>query len=208
DTLGNTLAVDSTVPYSGRRTCGGIGCHDLDTLDGGITNGGHFQQGRTDTAGNIIMQDDYFGDGQWWQRSPGRFGVWSQATTLQMAGKNNANESAFDQSAFAWIRDCGSCHPGAGPGEFDRDGELLYNEATGEFGYEVLGKTPQEVVLDGDYANLDPATGTLSPARWDLTGVAGPDCLYCHRREAPNAAWRSAALAAATQSVDNAGAPV
>ncbi len=204
DSLGNPIMLGSSVPYSGRQTCGGIDCHDIDL----ISNGMKFQQGRTDLAGNVIMQDDHFGDGRWWQRSPGRFGIWSQATTLQMAGKDNANESVFDQSAFAWMRDCSGCHPGGGPGEFDRDGELLYNEVTGQFGYEVLGKTPAEVVLDGDYADFDYATSTVVPARWDLTGLADPDCLYCHRTEAPNVYWREAALGGATQIVDNVGNPV
>jgi hypothetical protein len=204
DSLGNPITIASTEPYSGRQTCGGVDCHDIDL----IANGMKFQQGRTDVAGNVVMQDDYFGDGRWWQRSPGRFGIWSQATTLQMAGKDNANESVFDQSAFAWIRDCSGCHVGGGPGEFDRDGELLYNETTGEFGYEVLGKTPAEVVLDGDYADFDYATSTVVPARWDLSGRSEPDCLFCHRREPPNLYWREASLGGATQIVDDGGNPV
>lgn len=207
DTLGIVLSVGSTNPYSGRQTCGGLGCHDLDD-PAGITNGKTFQQGRTDTDGNVIMKDDFFEDGRWWHRSPGRFGVWSQATTFEMAGKDNANESVFDQSAFAWTRGCSGCHTGAGSGEFDRDGELLYNEVTGQFGYEVLGKTPEEVYLDGDYADFDYSTSTVVPARWDLTGLSEPDCLFCHRAEPPTVHWREVILSAATELVDDEGSPV
>ena len=214
DGRGDVLAIDSTRPYSGRQTCGTAGCHDLDD-PAGITNGLKFQQGRTNSAGDVVMKDDALDDGRWWMRSPGRFGIWSQATTLQMAGKENADESCFDQSAFAWIRDCGGCHVGGGPSEFDRDGELLYDEVTGEFGYESLGKTAEDVRLDGDYADLDFTTGEVSPAPWDVTGVADPDCLFCHRKNRPIVEGldmirfrREAALGAGPDMVDAAGQPV
>jgi len=216
DAAGALVGVGSTTPYSARHTCGTTGCHDLDTLDGGITNGFHFQQGRTDVQGNVVMKDDYFGDGRWWMRSPGRFGIWSQATTLQMAGKTNVNESAFDQSAFAWIRDCAGCHPGAGVSEFDRDGLPYYDAVSGQFGYELLGKSAAEVTLDGDYADFDYATSQVVPAPWDKTGVAGPDCLYCHRAGRPLEAtpygtvdlvkhWRESTLGAGENLVDASG---
>ncbi|MGB2987638.1 MAG: hypothetical protein WBE26_17370, partial [Phycisphaerae bacterium] len=121
DTLGNVIHINSTRPYSGRHTCGE--CHNLNT----VTNGFLFQQGRTDTDGNLIMQDDFYGDGRWWIKSSGRYGKWGQTFKFLLAAKENANESEIDQTAFAWIRDCSSCHPGGGPGEFDRDGQLLYD---------------------------------------------------------------------------------
>jgi hypothetical protein len=70
DRWGDPLQVTSTEPYSPRRTCGE--CHDIDT----IANGYHFQQGRTDAAGNLQMHDDFNGDGQSWLLSDGMFGKW------------------------------------------------------------------------------------------------------------------------------------
>lgn len=70
DHTGQALAPGSTQPYSPRHTCGG--CHDID----GISNGYHFQQGRTDMAGNIVVGDDWFADGRDYVRSPGMYGKW------------------------------------------------------------------------------------------------------------------------------------
>ena len=39
------------------------------------------------------------------------------------------------------------------------------------------------MTLDGDYIDIDYATGDLRLAPWDITGVSGPDCLYCHRAQ-------------------------
>ena len=49
---GNEISLDSNVPYSPKNTCGE--CHDYDA----ITNAYHFQQGRTDADGHIIVGDD------------------------------------------------------------------------------------------------------------------------------------------------------
>jgi hypothetical protein len=70
DTLGNVIVTGSTTPHSGRQTCGP--CHDVDQ----ISNAYHFQQGRTDQTGNIVVQDDFFGDGRFFIRSPGMYGKW------------------------------------------------------------------------------------------------------------------------------------
>ncbi|RMH04949.1 MAG: hypothetical protein D6702_01805 [Planctomycetota bacterium] len=70
DRLGNPLPAGSTEPYSPRRSCGA--CHDVDRA----ANGYHFQQGRTDAAGNIVVGDDFFGDGRAFLRSPGMYGKW------------------------------------------------------------------------------------------------------------------------------------
>jgi hypothetical protein len=66
---GKELTVDSTKPYSPRQTCGD--CHDYDK----ITNGYHFQQGRTDGSGKIVMSD-HFNPKKPWIRSAGMFGKW------------------------------------------------------------------------------------------------------------------------------------
>ncbi len=209
DYLGNPIALDSTEPYSRRHTCGC--CHDANHVANGIM----FQQGRTDVAGSIDMQDDYYGDGRYWIKSSGRYGKWGQTFIRLLAAKDNANESEIDQTAFAWARDCGGCHPGGGPTEYDRDGELFYNEFTEDFGYELIGKTQEQVRLDGDYSLLDYSTGDMRPAPWDDTGVSEPDCLVCHRAGRTwedgwdmNWAWRSATLAAGDTLVDDADQPV
>lgn len=214
DTIGNWLTVGSTEPYSGRQTCGGTNCHDIDA----ISNGFKFQQGRTDPDGNIVMQDDFFGDGRLHNRSPGMYGRFRPAAPdgTWISSKNNTSPSQMDKTAFYWMGLCASCHTGGGPGEFDQWGERLFDAATGHFGYELRGLTPQDVALDADYAYLDPADGTVSPAPWDQTGLSEPDCLFCHREQrtvAPNGTnmnwvWRTATLRARTSLVDNQGAPV
>lgn len=70
DRFGNPLTATSTEPYSPRQTCGT--CHDVDA----IANGYHFQQGRTDAAGDVQMQTDFNGDGRAWLLSDGMFGKW------------------------------------------------------------------------------------------------------------------------------------
>ena len=226
NSLGNPLHLDSTEPYNARQTCGGTACHDVDF----ITNGFLFQMGRTDLDRNIIMQEDYYGDGRFWISSPGRYGTWGQSFVYQLAAKQNTNESAIEQGTFAWVRDCCSCHPGGGPGEFDRDGQLLYDETTGQFGYELLGKSAEDVALDGDYVDVDYSTGTVALAEWNVTGLWGPDCLYCHRKDRTitkargevdlqegfrggtrgdmNSTWRKGVLSAGTKLVDDQGQPV
>ncbi len=212
DTFGNVLHVDSTVPYSGQQTCGASACHDIAR----ITNGIKFQEGRTDVDGNIIMREDYDGDGRWWIRGAGRYGrALPIGSERILAPKQGAHESDMDLTTFGWIGECGACHTGGGPGEFDRDGVRLYDPPTGQFGYEVLGKTAEEVALDGDYTDLNRSSGDLSLARWDITGLSEPDCLFCHTpdprwKNSPynRLEWRRATLAAKTNLVDSSGHPV
>jgi len=215
DTFGNVIAAGSTTPYSGQKTCGANACHDIAR----ITNGIKFQEGRTDSHGNIIMREDYYGDGRYWIRGGGRYGrsIPNSSANI-LSPKQGTLGSDMDLTTFGWIGGCGGCHTGGGPGEFDRDGLRLYDPPTGRFGYELLGKTPEDVALDGDYTDMDPA-GNLSLARWDLTGLAEPDCLYCHTSDPRWATlglpynrnawtrldWRKAILAAKTNLVDNSG---
>lgn len=209
DHRGNVLTADSTEPYSGRWTCGG--CHDLDI----ITNGFLFQQGRTDSSGAFDMADDFFADGRTWIKSASRYGKWGQSFQKMLAAKDNTHASDIDQTTFAWIRDCGGCHAGGGPGEYDRDDVLLYDFETGQFGYEFMGRSTQDVALDGDYSVLDYATGQVSLARWDVTGLNGPECMHCHRVNRTveggvdmHQLWRSRVLSAGTSLTDAQGQPV
>jgi len=168
DYSGNPITVDSTEPYSGRHTCGGCHEHDADTVSGGAW----FQDGRTDVVGNFDMRDDYNNDGRTWIKSAGRYGKWGQSFFYLLAAKDNTNASQIDQTAFAWVRDCGGCHPGGGPGEYDRDGNFLWNGTS--FGYELKADPPADVALDGDYGVRNP-DGTVRTAPWDATGLSGPD---------------------------------
>jgi len=217
DSLGNVVVMDSSTPYSGRRTCAGdCHAHDIDY----IANGFKFQQGRTDLDGNIVTKDDYHEDGRWWQQGAGRYGDCSINASMRiLASKESVNESQIDLTTFGWIGECGACHVGGGPGEFDRDGQRLYAyyEDTGrfQFGFERLGKTLEDVALDGDYTYMD-ASGDLQPARWDVTGIVEPDCLFCHTPDPAwnNGAninrrtWRTQTLRAMENLVDNDGSPV
>jgi hypothetical protein len=66
---GNEISLESNVPYSPKNTCGE--CHDYDA----ITNAYHFQQGRTDADGNIIVGDDLDSRNPWLV-SRGMYGKW------------------------------------------------------------------------------------------------------------------------------------
>lgn len=70
DRFGGSISPESTEPYSPRKTCGT--CHDIDH----IANGYHFQQGRTDSSGQIIVKEDFFADGRKFIKSPGMYGKW------------------------------------------------------------------------------------------------------------------------------------
>ena len=84
DAQGNAIASNSTVPYSPERSCGS--CHDVAL----ITQGYHFQQGRTNGAAQIQVSDAFAGSlgydaitgnplkgsGAWWKLSDGMYGKW------------------------------------------------------------------------------------------------------------------------------------
>ena len=64
---GEPLTMESKTPYSPKKTCGA--CHDYDQ----ITKGYHFQQGRTDGAGKMIVSDTYDPKSAW-NLSSGMYG--------------------------------------------------------------------------------------------------------------------------------------
>ena len=64
---GTPLTIDAKKPYSPKRTCGG--CHDYER----ITNGYHFQQGRTNGDRKIVISDTF--DQKYpWNLSSGMYG--------------------------------------------------------------------------------------------------------------------------------------
>ena len=91
-----------------------------------------------------------------------------------MAKKNNDNPDQIDLTTFEWInvgpRDpegitsptCGSCHPGGGGLEYDRDGR--------RYDTRLQAEPSLAQRLDGDYYQ----------SQWDKTGVVEADCFVCH----------------------------
>jgi len=168
---GNPLLRESKIPYSPKRTCGE--CHNYEQ----ITRGYHFQQGRTDGPGNIVISDSF--DIKYrWNLSNGMYGkhlpIYFDMT--QLAKKSNKSPSEIDKSSFWYVENCGICHPGGGWGEYDRKGILYYNEENKKFGYEISGDQPE---IDGDYTQI--SMGNLKyGAPWDQSGLNEADCLMCH----------------------------
>ena len=170
---GSPLTIESKLPYSPKKTCGA--CHDYDQ----ITKGYHFQQGRTDGTGKIIVSDTF--DSKYpWNLSSGMYGKHCLASTdsSQLAKKVNAHPSEIDKSSFFFVQNCGPCHPGGGFGEYDRKGNLYYNEETKKFGYELSSDDPK---LDGDYTSISMGNAEYG-APWDRSGPSEADCLICHLR--------------------------
>lgn len=66
---GKELSTGSQEPYSPKQTCGE--CHEYED----ITNGYHFQQGRTDGDGHVTISDS-FNAKKPWLKSDGMFGKW------------------------------------------------------------------------------------------------------------------------------------
>ncbi len=168
---GTPLTLDGKIPYSPKKTCGA--CHDYNL----ITRGYHFQQGRTDGTGKIVVSDTY--DSTYpWNLSSGMYGKLSMAypNPVQLAKKTNPHLSEIDKSSFFFVQNCGSCHPGGGWSEYDRKGHLYYDETNKIFGYEIAGDNP---LIDGDYTPFNNGE-TIFRAPWDRSGVYEADCLVCH----------------------------
>lgn len=66
---GNEISLERNIPYSPKNTCGE--CHDYDA----ITNAYHFQHGRVDAEGKIIVRDDMDSKNPW-LISQGMYGKW------------------------------------------------------------------------------------------------------------------------------------
>lgn len=146
-------------PYSPRQTCGA--CHDYDL----ITEGYHFTQG----AGEAPTADQK--KRFLWASAPGNFGGnWCSPAPLYryLSSKHNESAATMDMTAFTFFTSaCGVCHPGGGPGEFDREGRR----------YDVWIDDPASGFVSGGDNNFD---GDYYRARWSETGVLEADCLLCH----------------------------
>jgi hypothetical protein len=87
--------------------------------------------------------------------------------------------SDIDKSSYYFTKDCGVCHPGGGPTEYDRKGNR----------YDEFAQDPANHIqpggdnyLDGDYYQSD----------WVKSGVLEADCLICHLKGYD---WKSRARA-------------
>jgi len=157
------LGENDDKPLSTAMTCGS--CHDYDE----ITSGYHFQMGWD-------VVDDDFGvkEGKPWQISDGMMGKWCPMYLRQLAKKENDYSDEIDLTVYDFVGfaassgsvlSCGSCHPGGGGLEFDRDGNR-YDEH--------LAENPElREITDGDYYR----------SNWDKSGVIEADCFICHMQK-------------------------
>ena len=154
--------INAGMPYSPRQTCGK--CHDYNK----ITEGFHFQQGKGE-APTPTMVERYQ-----WVTSPGNYGgTWCSPAPVyrQLANKMNASARMIDMTSFDFVTaTCGTCHPGGGPLEYDRDGRR----------YDRWMKDPSSGLTPGGENHLD---GDYYKARWSETGVLEADCMLCHLPE-------------------------
>jgi len=161
-TINPVTGENADQPYSPKQTCGA--CHDYDK----ITRGYHFTQGAGERPTEAQAQRIQ------WAVSPGNFGgSWCSPAPLYcyLSPKSNASARVMDLTAFSFMAgSCGDCHPGGGPGEYDREGkrydEWMRDSASGLTSGGDNG-------LDGDYYQ----------ARWADSGVLEADCLMCHQPE-------------------------
>ncbi len=152
--------INADKPFSPKNTCGK--CHDYDK----ITEGFHFQQGKDEKPQGKLAERYQ------WVLHPGNYGGnWCSPAPLYnfLSKKENKSVTEMDMTSFTFITNgCGTCHPGGGPLEFDRNG-YRYDKYMDSLNYTAGGIND----LDGDYYK----------AYWNLTGVIEADCNICHQPE-------------------------
>jgi len=135
-------------PYSPKKTCGE--CHRYNK----ITAGYHFRMG------SDVLHDEYgVEQGKPWSLSDGTIGKFSRMYFLQFPPKRFSNPNEVDVGLYQWTARCGTCHPGGGALEYDRERHRLDD-------HDPKGASS----FDGDYYQ----------AHWDLSGALEADCLFCH----------------------------
>lgn len=152
--------INADKPYSPRQTCGK--CHDYEK----ITEGFHFQQGKDEIASGT------YAERYQWVTTPGNYGGnWCSPAPLYnyLSPKNNRSAQEIDMTSFTFITNgCGTCHPGGGSFEFDRNGKR-YDKEMDLLGFSAGGDNK----FDGDYFK----------AHWNNSGVGEGDCMLCHLPE-------------------------
>ena len=138
-------------PISSKQTCGA--CHDYNT----ITHGYHFQMGRDE-----MFPESKSIETRSISLSPGYFGKWQLLYQRQLCPKEFEDLSEVDMTPWNFVLQCGICHPGGGPMEYDRAG-MRYDRA-------LLRDPSLAFFGDGDYYE----------SGWEKTGVIEADCFICH----------------------------
>ena len=146
-------------PYSPKKTCGA--CHDYEK----ITRGFHFTQGAGENP--TVTQSERYQ----WVTTPGNYGgSWCSPAPLYryLSAKDNPSPQLMDMTSFSFITaECGNCHPGGGPMEFDRNGRR----------YDRWMDDPASGLTPGGDNHFD---GDYYQAKWNQAGVLEADCLMCH----------------------------
>ncbi len=91
----------------------------------------------------------------------------------------------MDKTSYFFTFQCGICHPGGGPTQYDRNGKLYWDGT--KHGYNDAATLPEAAKLDGDYGFIAPKNlpdgtpaGTPTLSKWSKNGVLEADCLMCH----------------------------
>jgi len=151
--------VNADKPYSPKQTCGK--CHDYDK----ITRAYHFRMGAGEKPTAELAARCQ------WASTPGFYGgTWCSPAPLYnyLSPKQNAAAATMDMTSFSIMAiGCGSCHPGGGSAEYDRNGKR----------YDRWMADPASGFTSGGDNNLD---GDYYKARWTESGVVEADCLLCH----------------------------
>ena len=146
-------------PYSPKQTCGK--CHDYEK----ITQAYHFRMGAGEKPTAEMAARCQ------WTSTPGFYGGnWCSPAPLYnyLSPKQNASAATMDMTSYSIMAiGCGSCHPGGGSAEYDRNGKR----------YDRWMADPASGFTSGGDNNLD---GDYYKARWTESGVVEADCLLCH----------------------------
>lgn len=152
--FGDGVSIDPSLygmtipPYSPKKTCGE--CHRYNK----ITAGYHFRMG------SDVLHDEYgVEQGEPQSLSDGTVGKFSRMYFLQFPPKSFDSPAEVDVGLYQWTARCGTCHPGGGPLEYDRERHRLD---------------------DRDPKGLSSFDGDYFQAHWDLSGALEADCLFCH----------------------------
>lgn len=196
---------DNLAAYLPSLTCGV--CHK------GIAENhwGNFHSGLRvadlfDSAGNPLPRGE-IDPARPWITGPGMVGNWCAAYNRQLPDLTAAfaNQAEFlaqvDMGVFEFIKECGSCHVGGGPGAENPFG---FNG----FSSNALDDSVRATALDNDSVALNAwdfyvdESGSVTRGNWFAdSGILDVDCLMCHLKDydhlARNASIREAGKFAA-----------
>ncbi len=146
-------------PVSTRKTCGK--CHDYDF----ITHSYHFQQGHDEYDENWGVKNKEPGS-----YSPGMYGRQYDYPYYHLTPLDWKKRGVpFEYGSPNWALQCGICHLGGGPTEFDRRGRRY-------------DKVPDSKIakMDPDYYWWNRKADKFLKWDWKRSGVREANCLVCH----------------------------